>query len=74
MGDADPGSDRKLSPGAPEDAGAPKAAGAKAAAAASCHPDVACPVCAGMGKTIRMVPVKAHYQCPECHYFDSCCM
>jgi hypothetical protein len=44
------------------------------ASAATCHPDVACPVCASRGKAIRMVPVKAHYECPECRYHDSCCM
>jgi transposase-like protein len=42
--------------------------------AATCHPDVVCPVCTARGIVVRMVPVKAHYQCPECHYFDSCCM
>jgi hypothetical protein len=48
--------------------------GAAPATAATCHPDVVCPVCTAKGKSIRMVPVKAHYQCPECRYFDSCCM
>jgi hypothetical protein len=69
MDDSDPRSDRKAFPVASGDATALTAAGA-----ATCHPDVACPVCTGRGKTIRMLPVKAHYQCPECHYFDSCCM
>jgi hypothetical protein len=41
---------------------------------ATCHPDVICPVCTARGKLVEMVPVKAHYQCPECRYFDSCCM
>jgi transposase-like protein len=44
------------------------------ASAATCHPDVVCPVCTAKGKTVRMQPIKAHYQCPECRYFDSCCM
>jgi hypothetical protein len=48
--------------------------GAAPATAAACHPDVVCPVCTARGKSIQMVPVKAHYQCPECRYFDSCCM
>ena len=26
------------------------------------------------GLRVKMLPVKAHYQCPECRYFDSCCM
>jgi hypothetical protein len=42
--------------------------------AGTCHPDVTCPVCSDRGKTVRMLPVKAHYQCPECRYHDSCCM
>ncbi len=42
--------------------------------AGACHPDVMCPVCAARGKLVRMLPVKAHVQCPECRYFDSCCM
>ncbi len=42
--------------------------------AATCHPDVTCPVCAARGKLVRMLPIKAHVQCPECRYFDSCCM
>jgi hypothetical protein len=37
-------------------------------------PDVECPVCASAGQRVRMLPVKAHYQCPRCRYFDSCCM
>ena len=48
--------------------------GAAPATVATCHPDVVCPVCTAKGKSIRMVPIKAHYQCPECRYFDSCCM
>jgi hypothetical protein len=44
------------------------------ATVAACHPDLVCPVCTARGKTVRMHPVKAHYQCPDCHYFDSCCM
>jgi hypothetical protein len=52
----------------------PSRPGAAPANAATCHPDVVCPVCTAKGKSIRMVPVKAHYQCPECRYFDSCCM
>jgi hypothetical protein len=42
--------------------------------ACAVDPDVECPVCASRGKRVRMHPVKAHYQCPECRYFDSCCM
>jgi len=42
--------------------------------ASTCHPDLVCPVCTARGKFVRMLPVKAHYQCPECRYFDSCCM
>lgn len=49
-------------------------AGAAPATASACHPDVVCPVCVARGKSVRMVPVKAHYQCPDCRYFDSCCM
>ena len=44
------------------------------ATVAACHPDLVCPVCSARGKTVRMQPVKAHYQCPDCRYFDSCCM
>jgi hypothetical protein len=52
------------------------AEGARAAAPPACavDPDVECPVCAARGRRVRMQPVKAHYQCPDCHYFDSCCM
>jgi len=48
----------------------------RAAAPPACavDPDVECPVCAARGRRVRMLPVKAHYQCPDCHYFDSCCM
>jgi hypothetical protein len=46
----------------------------KAPPACAVDPDVECPVCASRGKRVRMHPVKAHYQCPECRYFDSCCM
>jgi len=42
--------------------------------ACAVDPDTECPVCAARGRRVRMQPVKAHYQCPECHYFDSCCM
>jgi hypothetical protein len=42
--------------------------------ACAVDPDVDCPVCAARGRRVRMQPIKAHYQCPECHYFDSCCM
>lgn len=53
----------------------PETASPKPAAdASSCHPDVMCPVCAARGKFVRMQPIKAHVQCPECRYFDSCCM
>jgi transposase-like protein len=48
--------------------------GAAPATVAACHPDLVCPVCSARGKTVRMQPVKAHYQCPDCRYFDSCCM
>jgi len=43
-------------------------------AACAVDPDIDCPVCAARGRRVRMLPVKAHYQCPDCHYFDSCCM
>jgi hypothetical protein len=42
--------------------------------ACAVDPDSECPVCAAAGKRVRMLPIKAHYQCPECRYFDSCCM
>jgi hypothetical protein len=42
--------------------------------ACAVDPDVECPVCAARGRRVRMLPIKAHYQCPDCHYFDSCCM
>jgi hypothetical protein len=42
--------------------------------ACAIDPDTECPVCAARGQRVRMLPVKAHYQCPQCHYFDSCCM
>ena len=42
--------------------------------ACAIDPDTECPVCAGRGQRVKMLPVKAHYQCPECRYFDSCCM
>ena len=48
--------------------------GAGAPPACAVDPDVECPVCAARGRRVRMLPVKAHYQCPECRYFDSCCM
>jgi hypothetical protein len=49
---------------------------AQAAVPPTCavDPDVHCPVCASRGQRVRMHPIKAHYQCPECRYFDSCCM
>jgi hypothetical protein len=49
---------------------------AKGAAPAACaiDPDVQCPVCAARGERVQMLPIKAHYQCPKCRYFDSCCM
>jgi hypothetical protein len=51
-------------------------AGEASAAPPACaiDPDTECPVCAARGRRVRMLPVKAHYQCPECRYFDSCCM
>jgi hypothetical protein len=42
--------------------------------ACAIDPDTECPVCAARGRRVKMQPVKAHYQCPECRYFDSCCM
>jgi hypothetical protein len=42
--------------------------------ACAIDPDTECPVCAARGLRVKMLPVKAHYQCPECRYFDSCCM
>jgi hypothetical protein len=42
--------------------------------ACAVDPDTECPVCAARGQRVKMLPVKAHYQCPECRYFDSCCM
>ena len=48
--------------------------GSEAPPACAVDPDVECPVCAARGRRVRMLPVKAHYQCPDCHYFDSCCM
>jgi hypothetical protein len=42
--------------------------------ACAIDPDTECPVCAARGRRVRMLPVKAHYQCRECRYFDSCCM
>jgi len=42
--------------------------------ACAVDPDIDCPACAARGRRVRMQPVKAHYQCPECRYFDSCCM
>lgn len=44
------------------------------APACAVDPDIDCPACAARGRRVRMHPVKAHYQCPDCHYFDSCCM
>jgi hypothetical protein len=53
-----------------------RAGGDPVAAPPACavDPDIECPVCAARGLRVRMQPVKAHYQCPDCHYFDSCCM
>ncbi len=42
--------------------------------ACAVDPDTECPACAARGVRVKMQPVKAHYQCPECRYFDSCCM
>jgi hypothetical protein len=42
--------------------------------ACAIDPDTECPVCAARGLRVKMQPIKAHYQCPECRYFDSCCM
>jgi hypothetical protein len=42
--------------------------------ACAIDPDSECPVCAARGVRVKMQPIKAHYQCPECRYFDSCCM
>jgi hypothetical protein len=42
--------------------------------ACAIDPDTECPACAARGLRVKMHPVKAHYQCPECRYFDSCCM
>jgi len=64
--------DRNRVTGAAAAADAPGAAAAPAACAVD--PDVDCPACAVRGRRVRMQPVKAHYQCPDCHYFDSCCM
>jgi hypothetical protein len=54
----------------------PESRGTQVAAPPACavDPDVECPVCASAGKRVRLLPVKAHYQCPQCRYFDSCCM
>ncbi len=56
--------------------GAGPAADGPPAVAPACavDPDIECPVCAARGRRVRMLPVKAHYQCPDCRYFDSCCM
>lgn len=53
---------------------APAARPIDAPPACAVDPDSECPACAAAGKRVRMHPVKAHYQCPVCHYFDSCCM
>jgi hypothetical protein len=42
--------------------------------ACAVDPDTECAVCAARGIRVKMQPVKAHYQCPDCRYFDSCCM
>jgi hypothetical protein len=49
-------------------------AGGATPPACAVDPDIECPVCAARGRRVRMLPVKAHYQCPDCRYFDSCCM
>lgn len=67
MSDGDRDANASFEPARREGTGAPVTLSA-------CHPDLVCPVCTARGKTVRMHPVKAHYQCPECHYFDSCCM
>ncbi len=48
--------------------------GRDAPPACAVDPDTECPVCAARGVRVKLFPIKAHYQCPECHYFDSCCM
>jgi transposase-like protein len=52
----------------------PDSTAATARPACAIDPDVECPVCAARGERVKMHPVKAHYQCPKCRYFDSCCM
>ena len=61
---------------APDDRDDARARPATVAAPPACavDPDTECPVCAARGRRVRLLPVKAHYQCPDCHYFDSCCM
>jgi hypothetical protein len=48
------------------------------AAAPACRPPDLSTVCTpcheGRGKVVKMIPVHAHYQCPECGWRDSCCM
>jgi transposase-like protein len=59
---------------ADRDASTDPAAARSAPPACAIDPDTECPVCAARGVRVKMQPVKAHYQCPECRYFDSCCM
>jgi hypothetical protein len=58
----------------PSAAAGPPAAPAGGLRACAVDPDVDCPVCAARGERVQMLPIKAHYQCPRCRYFDSCCM
>ncbi len=60
--------------GARDSSGGTVPSGAGTAPACAVDPDIECPVCAARGRRVRMQPVKAHYQCPDCRYFDSCCM
>jgi hypothetical protein len=62
----------RKAPGAPEATAGDRADAAPPACAVD--PDVDCPACAAAGVRVRMQPIKAHYQCPRCRYFDSCCM
>jgi hypothetical protein len=67
---------RSGDPTARSEASNPEAAVAGQSAPPACaiDPDVQCPVCAARGERVQMLPIKAHYQCPKCRYFDSCCM
>jgi hypothetical protein len=47
------------------------------AEATACPPDLStvCTPChQGKDRRVQMIPVHAHYQCPECGWRDSCCM